>query len=41
MAAAFAQLPGRVLWRLSKSEVPDESAIAELNLGINTKVSAL
>ncbi len=38
MAAAFAKLPVRVLWRLSKSEVPDESAIAELNLGINTKV---
>ncbi|EIE24827.1 UDP-Glycosyltransferase/glycogen phosphorylase [Coccomyxa subellipsoidea C-169] len=39
MAAAFAKLPVRVLWRLSKSEVPDESAIAELKLGNNTKVA--
>lgn len=38
MAAAFAQLPARVLWRLSKSEVSDQSAIAALNLGNNTKV---
>ena len=40
MAAAFSKLPVRVLWRLSKSEVPDESAITELNLGNNTKVPA-
>lgn len=38
MAAAFAQLPVHVLWRLSKSEVPDRDAIAVLNLGSNTKV---
>ncbi len=38
MAAAFAQLPARVLWRLSKSEVPDDSALAALSLGSNTKV---
>ncbi|BDA49336.1 UDP-glucuronosyltransferase 2A1 [Coccomyxa sp. Obi] len=38
MAAAFAQLPARVLWRLSKSEVPDENALAALTLGNNTKV---
>ncbi len=39
MAAAFVQLPARVLWRLSKSEVPDQNAIGALNLGNNTKVS--
>ena len=38
MAAAFAQLPARVLWRLSNAEVPDEAALAELRLGNNTKV---
>ena len=38
MAAAFARLPARVLWRLSHSEVPDEAALAELQLGNNTKV---
>ncbi len=37
MAAAFAQHPGRVLWRLSKSEVSDEDALAALSLGNNTK----
>ena len=40
MAAAFAKLPSRVLWRLSKSELPDEHAIADLHLGNNTKASA-
>ena len=39
MSAAFARLPVRVLWRLSKSEVPDQDAIAALNLANNTKVS--
>ena len=37
MAAAFAQLPARVLWRLSNAEVPDDAALAELRLGNNTK----
>lgn len=41
MASAFAQLPVRVLWRLSKSEVLDEDAIADLNLGNNTKARLL
>ena len=41
MAAAFAELPVRVLWRLSKSEVPDEAAVAELRAGKNTKVQSL
>lgn len=40
MAAAFARLPVRVLWRLQKSEVPDEAALAELHLGNNTKARA-
>ncbi|BDA49333.1 UDP-glucuronosyltransferase 2A1 [Coccomyxa sp. Obi] len=39
MAAAFAKLPARVLWRLSKSEVPNQNAITALNLGNNTKVA--
>lgn len=39
MAAAFAVLPVKVLWRLSQSEVPDEPATAELKLGNNTKVA--
>ncbi|BDA49332.1 UDP-glucuronosyltransferase 2A1 [Coccomyxa sp. Obi] len=38
MAATFAKLPLKVLWKLSKGEVPDEAALAELNLGSNTKV---
>lgn len=38
MAAAFAQLPCKVLWRLTPSEVPDGAAIAALHLGNNTKV---
>ncbi|CAL8464217.1 g3752 [Coccomyxa elongata] len=38
MAAAFAQLPAHVLWRLSKLEVPDGNALAALSLGNNTKV---
>ena len=39
MAAAFAGLPVRVLWRLSEAEVPDQAALAELHLGNNTKVT--
>lgn len=38
MAASFAVLPAKVLWRLAASEVPDEAAIAELGIGNNTKV---
>ena len=38
MAAAFAALPVKVLWRLAPSEVPDEAALAELGIGSNTKV---
>ena len=38
MAAAFATLPCKVLWRLTPKEVPDASAIAELKLSNNTKV---
>lgn len=38
MAAAFAKLPVHVLWRLSDKEVPDQEALAELNLADNTKV---
>ena len=41
MAATFAKLPVRVLWKLSKGEVPDEAALAELNLGPNTKVGSV
>ena len=40
LAAMFAELPVHVLWRLSKTEAPDAAAIAALNLGNNTKVSA-
>ncbi len=39
MAASFATLPAKVLWRLALSEVPDEAAIAELGIGKNTKVA--
>ena len=39
MAAAFAELPVHVLWRLSAKEVPDEAALAALSLGNNTKVA--
>ncbi len=39
MAAAFATLPCKVLWRLTPKEVPDEAAVAALNLGNNTWVS--
>ena len=39
MAASFATLPAKVLWRLALSEVPDEAAIAELGIGSNTKVA--
>ena len=38
MAAAFAQLQVKVLWKLSESEVPDEAALVELKIGSNTKV---
>ena len=38
MAAAFAALSERVLWRLSKGEVPDQAALDELHIGNNTKV---
>ena len=38
MAAAFATLPCKVLWRLTPKEIPDASAIAELKLSNNTKV---
>ena len=37
MAAAFAKLPCKVLWRLTPKEVPDQAAIAALNLGANTQ----
>ncbi len=38
MAEALAQLPVRVLWRLSPQEIPDRAAIEALRLGNNTKV---
>ena len=41
MAAAFATLPCKVLWRLTAKEIPDASAIADLKLSNNTKVSTL
>ncbi len=40
MAAAFAALPGKVLWRLSPEEVPDLAALVRLGIGRNTKVTA-
>lgn len=40
MAAAFAALPSKVLWRLTAKEVPDEAAMAALELGNNTQVPA-
>ena len=36
MAAAFAKLPCKVLWRLTSAEIPDASA--SFRLGSNTKV---
>ena len=39
MAAAFTELPCKVLWRLTQKEVPDAVALAALNLGNNTQVS--
>ena len=39
MAAAFTELPCKVLWRLTRKEVPDAVALAALNLGNNTQVS--
>jgi hypothetical protein len=41
MAAVFARLPCKVLWRLSPSEVPDQAALAQLRLGNNTKARSL
>ena len=38
MAAAFAQLPCQVLWRLTRKEAPDAAALAALHLGNNTQV---
>ena len=40
MAAAFAALPCKVLWRLTPKEVPNAAAIAALGLGNNTQVLA-
>ncbi len=40
MAAAFAALPSKVLWRLTAKEVPDGAAMAALELGNNTQVLA-
>ena len=37
MAAAFATLPCKVLWRLTPKEMPDQAAIAALKLGANTQ----
>ena len=39
MAAAFADLPVRVWWRLAQSQVPDQAAVDQLGLGDNTKVA--
>ena len=41
MAAAFATLPCKVLWRLTPKEVPDQAAIAALKLGTNTQAGRL
>ncbi len=38
MAAAFAALRCKVLWRLTPKEVPDAAAVAALALGNNTQV---
>ena len=38
MAGAFAALPCKVLWRLTRKEVADDMALAALNLGHNTQV---
>ena len=38
MAAAFAALPVKVLWQLSKAQAPDRAALDQLSLGNNTKV---
>jgi hypothetical protein len=37
LSALFAKLPVRVLWRLSKTEIPNQAAIDELHLANNTK----
>lgn len=39
MAAAFAKLPCKVLWRLTRKEVPGDAALATLKLSSNTQVS--
>ncbi len=39
MAAVFAKLPCKVLWRLKPREVPDADALARLQLGNNTQVA--
>ena len=39
MAAAFATLPSKVLWRLTRKEVPNDASLAALGLGSNTQVS--
>jgi hypothetical protein len=41
MAAVFARLPCKILWRLTQKEVPDQAALAQLRLGNNTKARAL
>jgi len=38
MAAAYATLPCKILWRLTLKEVPNTAAIAALGLGNNTEV---
>lgn len=38
MAADFAALPCKVLWRLTQKEVPDTAAIKAQNLGNNTQI---
>lgn len=38
MAAAFASLPVKVLWRLFSKEIPDAAAMTALRLANNTKV---
>ena len=41
MAADFAALPCKVLWRLTKKEVPDAAALKALNLSTSVQVSIL
>jgi glucuronosyltransferase len=35
---ALSRLPVKVLWKLSKREIPDDSALQALKLGDNVKV---